>query len=71
RQHQQRMLTSLPASPSVSSLLQRRKDPLSVCAVIFIFRPSQTPPRPQICTCPPPAPGGGESLEMSAQVSAQ
>ncbi|KAJ1167513.1 hypothetical protein NDU88_007904, partial [Pleurodeles waltl] len=61
------MLTSLPASPSVSSLLQRRRDPLSVCAVIIIFRHSQTPSYLKSA----PAPGGGGSLEMSAQVTAQ
>ncbi|KAJ1134289.1 hypothetical protein NDU88_000742, partial [Pleurodeles waltl] len=48
---QQLMLTLLLSSPSVSSLLQRRKDPLSVCA-----DPHRPPLRPQICTCSLPQP---------------
>ncbi|KAJ1167465.1 hypothetical protein NDU88_007856 [Pleurodeles waltl] len=38
------MPISLPVFLPVSGLPQRRKGPLSICAVIFIVRPSQTPP---------------------------
>ncbi|KAJ1167830.1 hypothetical protein NDU88_008218, partial [Pleurodeles waltl] len=50
-QHKQRVSAS-----SVSSLLQGRRDPLSVCAVIFIFRPSQTHPQTPDLHLPSPQP---------------
>ncbi|KAJ1167720.1 hypothetical protein NDU88_008109 [Pleurodeles waltl] len=62
------MLTSLPGFPLCPACCSGGRTPCLSVQLSSSSDPHRPPPDPKSA---PPAPGGGESLEMSGQVSAQ